>query len=161
MSFQTQVNITPALGQPGDFASANPYSTLPGEAGQYIAGTGGVGVGLFAWLQADGKSFLNSGGAGIVPNGIIHRELNAQIVAFLAESGVTIQAGQVVNPHVKGDYFMVSTVAASVVGNKAFANLATGAMQPGAAGAVIAGFVETPYVIVSACAIGELAIISL
>lgn len=132
MQFQQQVNITPALGQPGDFATNNPYSVFPGEAGQYIAGAGGVAVGLFGWLQADGRSILNSGQG--VPTGFMHRNLQAQIVTYLTEYGVTIQAGQVAVPYVRGDYFAVSTVAAAVVGNKAFASYLTGAMQPGVTG---------------------------
>ena len=136
MSFQQQVNITPALGQPGDFATNNPYSVFPGEQGQYIAGAGGVSVGLFAWLQSDGRSILNSAAGALlsVPTGFMHRDLQAQIVTYLTEYGVTIQPGQVAVPYVRGDYFAVSTVAAAVVGNKAFANLITGAMQPGVTG---------------------------
>lgn len=159
MGFQTQVNITPAIAVAGDFASANPRASFPaGEAG-YVAGAGGITVGTFVWIQSDAKTVLNSGTG--KPDGFIHRDQQALISTYLAESGNLIPVGFPVTIMRTGDYYAKATVAAAVKGNKAFAKLADGTMQPGAAGATISGFVETDFVVTRACLINELAVITL
>lgn len=159
MGFQTQVNITPAIAVAGDFASSNPRSAVVGIEGGYVAGTGGITVGTFVWIQSDDKTVLNSGSG--KPDGFIHREQQALITTYLAESGNVIPAGFPVTVMRTGDYYAKATVAAAVKGNKAFAKLTDGTMQPGAAGATISGFVETDFVITRACLVNELAVITL
>jgi hypothetical protein len=159
MGFQVSVTLQQAPAVAGDFASANPRASYPSPEGGFVAGAAGVTVGRFCWIQADGVTVLNTGTG--APNGFVHREQQALITTYLAESGNVIPQGFPVTVMRTGDYFATSTVAASVLGNKAFAKLADGTMQPGAAGATISGFVETPFVITQACAIGELAVITL
>ena len=52
------------------------------------------------------------------------------------------------------------TVANASIGQKAFASNTDGTIQPGAAGASISGYTETPWFFTSAGNIGELASIS-
>jgi len=158
MAFQTQVSITPAIAVSGDFATANPRASYPaGEAG-LIAGTGGVTVGTFAWVRTlDGVTVLNAGTG--APQGFIQRRNQAAITEFLTEISNTIPAGSPITLMTSGDYY-VTCLNASAVGQKAFASVTTGAVQAGAAGATISGYVETDFKITRACGAGELTIIS-
>ena len=158
MGFQAQVNITPAPAVAGDFASSNPRaSVVAGEAG-FVAGSAGVTVGCFAWIGSDGITVSNTGTG--APAGFVHREQQALITPYLAESGRVIPAGLPVTVMRAGDYYATSNVAAATVGAKAFAKLVDGTMQPGTAGATISGYIETNFTISRACAIGELAVIT-
>lgn len=157
MPFQKQVNITPNPAVAGDFASSNPRSHVVGGEAGYVAGAAGVSVGKFAWITGD--TVLSSGSG--VPDGIVHRENNAQITAYLAESGNTILQGQPVTIFNKGDFYVTATVGAATKGQKAFAQLTTGNVQFAAAGATVAGYVETPWVCTRGCLVNELAVISL
>jgi len=159
MGFQATVAITPALGVAGDFASQNPRAAVVSPDGGFIAGSAGVTVGCFAWLSSDGVT-VNSTGTG-KPDGFVHREQQALINTFLATSGNTIPAGQPVTLMRNGDYRVTATVTGATLRQKAFAKLADGTVQAGAAGATIAGFVETDFVIARTCAVGELTTISL
>lgn len=159
MGFQTQVNVNPAIAVAGDFASANPRASVVAPEGGFVAGAAGVTVGCFAWVQADGVTVLNTGTG--KPDGFIHREQQALITAYLGEAVNLIPGGLPVTLMRTGDYFATSTVATAEKGEKAFAKLADGTMQPAAAGATVAGFIETDFVISQPAAVGELAVITL
>ena len=74
-SFQTRVNLYNPLGVEGDFASANPRATaLTPEGGALIAGSSGVTIGKFAWIEVDGRSVTNSGQTSSQPDGFVHRD---------------------------------------------------------------------------------------
>lgn len=160
MSFQTAVNNDLPLAIAGDFASSNPRSAWPALEGQYVAGAAGVTVAAFAWIQSDGRSILNvqpaGGGA---PDGFIHREQQALITTYLADSTLVIPQGFPVTLMESGDYFILSATAA-VKGNKVFASVTTGAITYGAAGATIAGYVETAFYVKQAAAANTLAVMS-
>lgn len=158
MGFQKQVNRRFAIAVAGDFATANPRASFAGGEDQYVAGAAGATVGRFVWIQADGLTVLNTGTG--KPDGFIHREQQALIQEYLGESSNLIPQGWPVTIMRTGDYFATSTVAAATRGQKAFAKLTDGTMQPGAAGTTIAGFVETDFSISSSCALNELAIIT-
>lgn len=157
MGFQTVVNLYQAPAVAGDFASANPRASVVADEGGFVADTAGVTVGVFAW--ATGQKVLSSGTG--KPTGFVHREQQALITNYLGESSNVIPVGQPVTVMRTGDYYVTSTVAAASVGQKAFAKLTDGTMQPGAAGAAISGYVETDFVISRAAGIGELAVITL
>jgi hypothetical protein len=159
MGFQTQVNQYPAIGIAGDYASANPRAAYPSPEGGFVAGAGGVTVGRFVWVQADGFTVLNTGTG--APDGFIHREQQALITTYLAESGLVIPAGFPVTVMRTGDYLATATVAGATRGQKAFAKLADGTMQAAAAGATVAGFVETAFAITRTCLVNELTSITL
>lgn len=158
MGFPSAVHQYPAPAIEGDFASANPRASALAGDSTLIAGDSGAIIGRFGWIdQSTGK--VNNTGTG-APDGYIHREMQATITQWLGENGMTIQKGQNMTMMKAGDFWAKSTVAAASAGQKAFASTTDGTMQPGAAGATIAGFVETNFYIRSAGAIGELVKIS-
>ena len=109
--FQNQVFITPAQAVAGDFASSNPFDYKLSSTGKMVADSSGVTVGHFAALNANGTVTSVPGSApsgGLSRVGFVHRENNAQITTFLAESGVTIQPGQPVALFGRGDFWVVA-----------------------------------------------------
>jgi hypothetical protein len=157
MPFQTQVNLTQAPGVAGDFCSANPRHSVLSVPGGFIAGTGGLTVGLFAWADtATGTVLLNTGTG--VPTCFVHRAMAALITTYLSEFGTTIPAGFGVGEAFNGGDFWVKNAGASAVavGMKAFANLTNGTVSFAAAGATVTGSIETKWIAMSAGAAGEL-----
>lgn len=159
MGFQKQVNAQQAPACAGDFASANPRAAVVSPESGFVAGAAGVTVGRFAWIQSDGVTVLNTGTG--KPDGFIHREQQALISTYLAESGNLIPVGFPVTLMRTGDYYALATGNSAVKGEKAFAKLADGTVEFDAAGATVAGFIETDFACSRACASGELAVMSL
>lgn len=152
MSFQTQVNTTPAPAVAGDFASANPNASVLAGPGAFVAGTGGANVGAFGWADANG--LVTNAGSG-VPTGFIHRDMQALITTWLAEASMNIPVGQTVTLMSAGD-FWAQTLTTATVGQKVFASNTDGTVKTGAAGATIAGYTETKWFVGSAAAANEL-----
>ena len=159
MGFQTQVNAQQAPACAGDFASANPRAAVVSPESGFVAGAAGVTVGRFAWIDAVTGLVSNTGTG--KPDGFIHREQQALISVYLAETSNVVPQGFPVTVMRTGDYWATATVGAAVKGNKVFAKLSDGTVQAGAAGATIAGFIETNFVITQGCALNELAVITL
>jgi hypothetical protein len=158
MSFQNSVNIYNPLAVNGDFASANPRASFVGVEGGYVAGTGGVTVGRFVWIQSDGVTVLNTGTG--APDGFVHREQQALITTYLADSGNVVPAGFPITIMRTGDYYATATVGGATKGQKAFAKLADGTVQAANAGATVSGFVETSFVVERTVSVGELTVIT-
>ncbi len=153
--FQSVINQYPAPGVEGGFASTNPHATfLAGEAA-LVAGASGVTVGRFAWV--DGGVASNAGTG--APSGFVHRDEQASITTWLGKASNVIQAGREITLMTAGD-FWARTSTAATRGQKIFASLTTGQVQTGAAGATIAGYVETAFTAGSNCDAGELVKIS-
>lgn len=127
MTFQKQVNSTPAPAVAGDFASANPRATVLAGPGGLVAGVGGVTVGKFAWVDTDGKTVRSHGTATRAPNGFVHREQQALITGYLDEASNIIPQGFPVVLHNEGDFWakLVGSNAATI-GAALFANYDTG-----------------------------------
>ncbi len=144
-TFQTSVNVIQAPGVPGDFASADPSFSTVTSGGILVAATGGVTVGCFAWINA-AQTQVASTGSG-APSGFVHREMQATINTFPGEFGMTILAGQRVGSLMTGGCFYAKNVGAGVaaIGMKAFANTTNGTVSFAAAGATVAGSVETKW----------------
>jgi len=159
MGFQTQVNAQQAPAVAGDFASSNPRAACVAPEGGFVAGAAGVTVGRFAWVQSDGKTVLNTGTG--KPDGFVHREQQAFITAYLGEASNVVPVGQPVTLMRTGDYFATATGNSAVKGEKAFAKLADGTVEFDAAGATVAGFIETDFVCTQAAGSGELAVMTL
>lgn len=159
MGFQTQVNAQQAPAVAGDFASSNPRAAVVAPEGGFVAGAAGVTVGRFAWVQSDGKTVLNTGTG--KPDGFVHREQQAFITTYLAEASNVVPVGQPVTLMRTGDYFATATGNSAVKGEKAFAKLADGTVEFDAAGATVAGFIETDFVCTQAAGSGELAVMTL
>lgn len=159
MGFQTQVNAQQAPACAGDFASANPRAATVSPEGGFVAGAAGVTVGRFAWIDTDGKTVKNTGTG--KPDGFIHREQQSLISTYLAEGSNFIPVGFPVTLMRTGDYWAKANNNSAVKGEKAFANLTDGTVEFDAAGATVAGYVETDFVCTQAAGSGELAVMTL
>ena len=131
MSFPTQVNTYQAPAVAGDFASlnTNKFSLLAGPGG-IVSGANGVTVGNFCWVDYQ-SGIANSYGNGLVA-GFVHRQQQANITTFLAETGVTIAPGQEMAVMASGDFWVVNNSTVTVTpgttaATKVYANYATGA----------------------------------
>ncbi len=138
MGFPRQVNVQAAPAVLGDFCDTNPRSTVNASAGAFVAGSSGVAVGLFAWADST-NTMLNNYGAG-APTGFIHRAQQAIITAYLAETNLVVSPGFPVTAHNAGGFWVVNSGSTtSAIGNKAYANNATGAVTFAATGNPPAG----------------------
>lgn len=113
MGFQQVINREPAPAVAGDFASANPRtSVVPPIPGSYVVGDANVRVGYFAWGADDGKvysSLAAAAAAGHPTIGFVARQPNepsAMITAFLGEAIMTLQIGREVTLMSSGDYYV-------------------------------------------------------
>jgi hypothetical protein len=161
MAFQQSVQVTQAPGDPGDFASANPRHSQLSVPGGFIAGPNGLTVGLFAWADTATGTILSNTGTGL-PTCFVHRNMQAMLTAYLQEFGMTIPAGFGVGEMFSGGDFFVKNAGASAVtiGMKAFANTTNGTVSFAAAGATVAGSVETKWYAYTINAAGEIVKIS-
>ena len=160
MPFQTVVNQQPAPAVEGDFASADPYNSVLAGPGALVAGPAGLTVGRFAWVDATRTLAGNAQVGSNPPDGFVHRASNPTfIILYLAETTMLVQPGFGVTLHSAGA-FWARTSTATTFGQKVFASTTTGQCCTGAAGATIAGFIETKWFCHSVQAAGELMKIS-
>ena len=139
--YQQQVNTVPSPGVPGTFASSNPRFTLDAGPGGLVAGAAGVTYGRFAWavdttIDADNApATVNSFGSG-VPSGFCGGAMNQAIITtYLADSSLLINAGFMVTLFTEGDFFVKNDgTTQALVGQKAYADLATGKVSFAATG---------------------------
>jgi hypothetical protein len=125
--FQRQVNLNPAPAVAGDFASSNPRTTVLAGPNGLVAGALGVNVGRFAWVDDDGMTVRSFGTATKAPNGFVHRDQQALIQTYLAESGMNIPAGFPVILHNEGDFWATLVGAnAAAIGDAIYADYSTG-----------------------------------
>lgn len=154
ISFPKQVNMYPAMGVPGAFASVNPdVSTALGR----VAGKE-INVGGFCWDDADNDGEVLPSGTG-KPLGFVARDVMYPIMDLNGDNQNVVPAGCAVNVQVQGDFY-VAVSAAVTKGQKVFANLTDGSVSGGAAGATVSGSVETDWAFVTSAAADEIAIIS-
>lgn len=141
---QSAVNVQPAIGIAGDWASANPRHMVLAGPGGLVAGVGGVICGRFCWAvnPADGDgapALVYNTGFGL-PTGILHRGQLGLITTFLASSSNVVQQGQPIDLVDFGDLFMNNDGATQALpGMKAFAQYADGKAKFKAAGTTPAG----------------------
>lgn len=136
--FQRTVNLQQAAAVAGDFASANPRSSVVSHEGTLVAAAAGVTVARFAWANSSGV--VSNAGQG-KPTGFVHRRQGAALITtYLGETSNLIPQGFEVTLMNSGDYWFAPTVSTAVVGHKVFADFATGAIVTAAAGSTIAGF---------------------
>jgi hypothetical protein len=161
--FQNQVYITPAQAVPGDFASSNPMVYKLSSTGKMVADASGVTVGRFCVLNADGTVTSVPGAAPSSTSriGFVHREMNAQITTFLAESGNTIQVGQPVAAFGTGDWFVNADVVVGSPSRGAAILWDTTTGNISVAGTVTSTLIDTGYKMISESAtVGATIIIS-
>lgn len=155
MGFQQSVNRQPAPAVEGDFASANPRASMLAGEGALVAGDTGLIVGRFGFARNDNGKVDNADPGVGYRIGFVHRDQPALITAWLGGFTMTVQAGVEVTLFVEGD-FWVRTTTAAAFGQKIFASTTTGLARTGAAGASIAGFIETAFFVQSICLANEL-----
>lgn len=132
--FQNLVNLFPAPAVAGDFASANPRATVLAGPGGLVAGVGGVTVGKFAWIQADGKTVQSYATSNAAPDGFVHRDQQALIENYLQTASMLIPQGFPVVLHDQGDFFALVTGSTAPTKNaQVYANFATGDILFGSA----------------------------
>ena len=141
--FQTSVGIQPAPAVAGDFATTNPRQTVLAGPGGLVAGAFGLTIGRFAWLQSapvdpnNAPTVANNFGSGL-PAGIVHREMQGLITTYLTASGMVIPGGFAITLFKVADFWVKNDgTTQCLIGQKAFANLATGQVSFGAAGAAV------------------------
>lgn len=153
MPFQKVVQPYQAPAVAGDFASANPYASMLAGEGALISGDDGVIVGLFAWADDDGKVSNKKGSGGRI--GFVHREMQASITEFLAESSNRILPGQMVTLATGGDFWAHFSAGAEV-GQNVFANDTDGTLKA-SANDTESGHTLTRFKVASKAEAGELA----
>ena len=161
MLSQSSIQVNPAIGLPGDFASANPRHSVLAPPGGFVAGTGGLTIGLACWADTTTGSILANTGTG-VPTGILHRNFQGLITTYLAEFGYMVPAGFGIGELFDGGDIIVKNFGSSAVayGMKAFANNTNGTFSFAAAGATVSGSTETTWYAKLACAASELTFIN-
>jgi hypothetical protein len=157
MPFQNQVNVQPAPAVAGDFASANPRWSVNAGPGGLVAGVGGVTVGRFAWWDnANHRTVLNSGAG--VPTGFVHREQQALITTYLSEAANVVPVGFGVTLMSGGDFWALNDgTTEALVGQKAYADLATGKVSFAATGSAATGSVTGSIAASTASVTGSIA----
>lgn len=149
MGFQRTVNNQPGVAAVGDFADANIRASVIAGAGALVAaGVDAVYnvrrnpiVGQFAWgdqrdpgTGVGGLAFSRYFGETTAKIGFVHRENNAIIVPFLAESQMYLEQGQIITLFDQGS-FWAKFVDGADVGQKVFANYLDGSVYADDAGA--------------------------
>ena len=146
MAFQQTVNTYPGI-------AINPIvSTAKG----YVA-SAACNIGGFVWA-ADKEGCVKPTGTGRPLGFVAVREITNPL-GIDVEASNTVPVGYPVSVEVKGDFFAVTTTAATV-GQKVFAVLADGTIKTGAAQATVKGAVETDFEVIQAGAAGDVIIIS-
>lgn len=155
MSFQKTVNINPPLGVVGTFASIGVSHTALAGVEQFVAGTAGVVISRFAWCDTIDGTVQNAKPTDTTNwvNAFIERDTNIAVIGYQGQYSMTIPVGFPVSAYDRGDFFVVSTTAATV-GQKVFASDTDGTLATGAAGATVAGFTETNFTVAKSGAVG-------
>lgn len=155
MTFQKTVNTSPGIGIPGAYAAINPIvSTAKG----YVA-SAACNIGGFVWADASKAGCVKPTGTGRRrPLGFAVREITNPLGIDVEASNV-VPVGYPVSVEVKGDFFAVTTTAATV-GQKVFAVVADGTIKTEAAKTAVEGAVETDFEVIQAGAANDVIIIS-
>lgn len=130
--FQNSVNSQPAPAAAGDFAGANPRTSLAAPPAGYVAIVDGVTVGRFAWGNYANASAANYF-APATSIGFVKREQQAIIIPFLDYYTLEVIQGLAVNLFGRGD-FWAQFNAGAAVGQKVYADPLTGECSADATG---------------------------
>lgn len=156
MSFQKTVNSQPSPGVEGAIASSNYPALYVTGPGGLVTGANGANIGRFGWATAqtsvggsiagervDSNALLTPDGEDRAPDGFLANEQQGLFTTYLAESGLTMLAGQACELFTRGDFWMKAAAAITTRNLKVFANMLDGTAQSGAAGTVVAGIAIT------------------
>jgi len=160
MSFQTRVNVELSFAVEGDFATSNPFASVPAPEAGFVAGNGGATIGRFAYIQDDGRTVSNTMDTDTRPF-FIHRDQQGLVQEYLQEYSMNIPNGFPVTLMMRGDFYVRTVTEAAVVGDYVFASETDGSAKFNAADTPIAGFQLTPFRVTRGTdSTGELATIS-
>lgn len=104
MSFQNKVNLTPAQGWHGDFASVNPRVSLLGKDGTFQVGATAIEAGSFVWTDEREGLIGNKGNAS--PIGFVGREWAGINLPDAREGNMEISPGTMVTVFSKGEFII-------------------------------------------------------
>ena len=152
--FPKSLNMYPAVGVPGAFASVNPVVSTP--LGRIAAVD--VPIGGFCWDDPNTEGAVKNSGTG-KPLGFVAREVVYPLMDLNTENPNIVPAGYNVSVQVEGDFY-VQVAGAVTKGQKVFASLTDGSVSGGAAGATVEGAEETAWAFATSAAAGEIAIIT-
>jgi hypothetical protein len=125
--FQNVVNNLPAPGAPGDFASANPFSSvLSANGASLVAPAGGLTVGNFFWVGPLGQCSQSYVSGWQVA--FLGRNQQALITEFLGEATLVVPEGFMVTGFNGGDFFAYFADGATALAT-VYANETTGAPE--------------------------------
>ncbi len=160
MAFQESVDIYRGVGQVGHPASSSPIIAAAGGPGAFKATSAGVSIATFVFRDAtDPKIVTNVAPTSTTkPVGFI-QNLAQAIIGYGQSASMLIRGGAEVSPKVGGDFWVKSKTVATV-GQKVFASVTDGTISTAAAGATVAGSVETDWYVSQGAAVGDLVIIS-
>lgn len=153
MAFKITVNTYPGIGIPGAYAAINP---IVSTAKSYVANAA-CNIGGFVWAVAGKEGYVKPNGTGR-PLGFAVREITNPL-GIDVEASNTVPVGHPVSVEVKGDFFAVTTTAATV-GQKVFAVLADGTIKTGKAQTSVEGAIETDFEVIQAADANGVIIIS-
>lgn len=172
MPFQTTVRSDPAPAFEGDWASANPHTSMltPGNGdpalATYVAwkvGAGGAFVGRFGFANLSTGEVTSAApavAANLMRVGFIGRDQPVIIQGYLAGDALAMYQGQEIDIMDGGDVW-ARFPNGGTVGQKVFASTTTGlAVGTAATGGTVTGAVETRWFLDSPVANGDLGKIS-
>lgn len=153
MALQKTVKTYPGIGIPGAYAAINPIvSTAKG----YVA-SAACNIGGFVWADTAKTGYVKPTGTDR-PLGFAVREITNPL-GINVEASNTVPVGYPVSVAVKGDFFAVTTTAATV-GQKVFAVLADGTIRTETANTAVKDAIETDFEVIQAGDANEVIIIS-
>lgn len=158
--FQQSVTTYRGVGQVGHPASTSPIIAAAGGPGAFKAAAAGVRIATFVFRDATDPKIVSNVAPSETskPIGFI-QNLGQAIIGFGQSNSLLIPGGVEVSPKVGGDFWVESSTVATN-GQKVFASVTDGTIATGAAGATVAGFVETDWYVSQGAAVGDVVIIS-
>ena len=155
MALQSQVQLYTCEGVAGDPATPDQAVYTPIN---YIAGSGGVDAGKFAFPHVSSGGIAVAAGAG-APLGIVQRNLSYPNYVMTSEGTLHIGEGENLTIAVKGDFWMVAPSNATV-GQKVFVDNTSGTVSLNSAGATVSGSTETSWTVKTPVTSGGMMIVS-
>lgn len=155
MALQSQVQLYTCEGVAGDPATPDQMVYTPIN---YLAGSGGVDVGKFAFAHASSGGIAVAAGAG-QPLGIVQRNISYPNYVLTSEGTLHVGQGEALTVAVKGDFWMQAPSSATV-GQKLYVDNTSGTISLNSAGATVSGSTETSWAVKTPAASGGMMIVS-
>lgn len=151
---QKSVELNQPIAVAGKLCSTVMPVAATAPTGGFKAGTNGLILGRFCWRNATNTDFVDNTGTG-APLGFLILNGTGVGTDYTQEAYNEIGAGHEVAPMAKCEIWLEAPSAATV-GQKVFAVLADGTYKLDAAGATVAGAIETDFIVKTSNASGAL-----